>query len=108
MIPANVTSIGNGAFNGCDNLKSLTISSKTTSIGEGVFSWCNNLNEVRYIIYDDLATYIQKGHPAFYVNCGIKYYLKDQEITTLEIPSNVTSIGDFAFCNFMSLVTVKK
>ena len=107
VIPANVTSIGNGAFNGCDNLKSLTISSKTTSIGEGVFSWCNNLNEVRYIIYDDLATYIQKGHPAFYVNCGIKYYLKDQEITTLEIPSNVTSIGDFAFCNFKSLTTLK-
>lgn len=105
-IPSGITHIGDGVFFRSNNLTNLTLSSKITSAGEYAFNNCNNLKDVRYYIYDDLATYIQKGHPAFYVNCGIKYYWNNQVITTLEIPTSVTSIGNHAFygCNGLTSV----
>lgn len=105
-IPSGITSIGDGVFFYSNSLTNLTLSSRVSSIGISAFSYCNNLKNVRYNIYDDLATYIQKGHPAFYVNCGIKYYWNNQEITTLEIPSSVTSIGNHAFYNCSGLTSV--
>lgn len=105
-IPSGITSIGDGVFLSSNNLTNLTLSSKITSAGKYAFNNCSNLKDIRYYIYDDLATYIQKGHPAFYVNCGIKYYWNNQEITTLEIPTSVTSIGNHAFygCNGLTSV----
>lgn len=105
-IPSGITSIGDGVFLSSNNLTNLTLSSKITSAGKYAFNNCSNLKDIRYYIYDDLATYIQKGHPAFYVNCGFKYYWNNQEITTLEIPTSVTSIGNHAFygCNGLTSV----
>ncbi len=105
-IPSGITSIGDGVFLSSNNLTNLTLSSKITSAGKYAFNNCSNLKDIRYYIYDDLTTYIQKGHPAFYVNYGIKYYWNNQEITTLEIPTSVTSIGNHAFygCNGLTSV----
>lgn len=106
-IPSGITSIGDGVFFNSNGLTNLTLSSRVSSIGISAFSSCSNLKDVRYYIYDDLATYIQKGHPAFYVNCGIKYYWNNQEITTLEIPTSVTSIGNHAFYGGSGLTSVE-
>lgn len=106
-IPSGITSIGDGVFFNSNGLTNLTLSSRVTSIGESAFNNCSNLQDVRYYIYDDLATYIQKGHPAFYINCGIKYYWNNQEITTLEIPTSVTSIGNHAFYGGNGLTSVE-
>lgn len=105
-ISSGITSIGDGVFFNSNGLTNLTLSSRVSSIGISAFSYCNNLKNVRYNIYDDLATYIQNGHPAFYVNCGIKYYWNNQEITTLEIPSSVTKIGIHAFYGCSGLTTL--
>lgn len=104
-IPSGITSIGDGVFLSNKSLTNLTLSSKVSSIGISAFSYCDNLKDVRYYIYDDLATYIQNGHPDFYVG-GIKYYWNDQEITTLEIPTSVTSIGNNAFYGCSGLTTL--
>ena len=106
-IPSGITSIGDGVFFNSNGLTNLTLSSRVSSIGISAFSYCSNLKDVRYYIFDDLATYIQKGHPAFYVNCGIKYYWNNQEITTLEIPTSVTSIGNYAFHCSSGLTSVE-
>ncbi len=105
-IPSGITSIGDGVFFNSNGLTNLTLSSRVSSIGISAFSYCSNLKDVRYYIYDDLATYIQNGHPAFYVGCGIKYYWNNQEISTLEIPSSVTKIGDYAFHRCSGLTTL--
>lgn len=104
-IPSGITSIGDGVFLSNKSLTNLTLSSKVSSIGISAFSYCDNLKDVRYYIYDNLATYIQNGHPDFYVG-GIKYYWNDQEITTLEIPTSVTSIGNNAFYGCSGLTTL--
>ena len=110
--PNGLTEIGDGAFWECRNLTSLTLPSSLTSTGRytsSPFLHCNQLNDVRYIIYDDLATYVQKKHPKMYIPLDIiKYYLNDQEITSLEIPEGVTIIGENAFqkCSDLTSLTL--
>ena len=96
-LPATITSIGNCAFYICSGLTSLTLPDGITSIGYSAFEGCSRLKEVRFCINDNLDTYLTKGHPYIDVDCGIKYYINDKEITSIEIPSNVTTLGQYVF-----------
>ena len=96
-LPAGITSIGDGAFHGCSGLTSLTLPAGITEIGDDAFYGCSGLKEVRFCINDNLDTYLTKGHPYIDVDCGIKYYINDKEITSIEIPSNVTTLGNYVF-----------
>ena len=98
-LPAGITSIGDKAFWYCSGLTSLTLSDGITKIGDWAFEGCSGLKEVRFCINDNLDTYLTKGHPYIPVNCGIKYYIdiNDKEITRIEIPSNVTTLGNYVF-----------
>lgn len=46
VIPSNIVSIGNNAFEHCTSLTSVTIGDSVTSIGDGVFSGCTSLTSV--------------------------------------------------------------
>ena len=107
-LPAGITSIGSSAFEGCSGLTSLTLTSGITKIGDGTFVGCSGLKEVRFCINDNLDTYLTKGHPYIGVNCGIKYYINDKEITSIEIPSNVTTLGNYVFegCSGLTSLTL--
>ena len=96
-LPATFTSIGNCAFYICSGLTSLTLPDGITSIGYSAFEGCSRLKEVRFCINDNLDTYLTKGHPYIDVDCGVKYYINDKEITSIEIPSNVTTLGQYVF-----------
>ena len=48
VIPSSVTSIGTGAFEGCTQMRSITIPSSVTSIGAAPFLKCSNLRSLRY------------------------------------------------------------
>ena len=89
--------IGSCAFRGCRGLTSLNLPAGITKIGEEAFWGCSGLKEVRFCINDNLDTYLTKGHPYINVDCGIKYYINDKEITSFEIPSNVTTLGHYVF-----------
>ena len=106
VIPSNVTSLGLCAFQNCIGLTNLTLSSNITEIGGSAFEGCSRLKEVKFCINEDLETYLTKGHPYIGVNCGINYYLNDKEVTSIVIPSNVTSLGDYAFERCTTLQSV--
>ena len=78
-----VTSIGDLAFQDCDDLTSITIPNSVTSIGDRAFSWCRSLTS---ITIPNSVTSI--GDDAFYGCRGL---------TSITIPNSVTSIGNNIF-----------
>ena len=111
-IPNSVTSIGNYAFSGCSGLTSVTIPNSITSIGENAFEECKKLTAV-YIT--DLTAWckisfsINNSFPSY--SCNPLYYahnlyLNGKLVTNLVIPNSVTSIGAYAFYGCSSLTSV--
>ena len=89
IIPDNVTSIRDGAFDGCSCLSSFAISDNVTSIGDFAFFNCSSLSSL--VIPDSVTS---MGDGAF-SNCT--------SLSSLVIPDSVTSMGDGAFSNCSSL-----
>lgn len=97
-LPNSTTTIDESAFQNCTSLASVTLTSNLTSIESYAFIGCSQLKDVRYNVLDDLTKYIQTDHPEiYYINCDIKYYQNNQEITALKIPAGTTSIGKNVF-----------
>ena len=94
VIPSSVTSIGKGAFRGCNSLSEIVIPSSVTSIGDRAFYGCNSLSE---IVIPSSVTSIGKGA---FRGCN--------SLSEIVIPSSVTSIGDsaFSFCNSLSEIVI--
>ncbi|MGM9734369.1 MAG: leucine-rich repeat domain-containing protein, partial [Prevotella sp.] len=87
-----VTSIGDGAFDGCSSLTSVTIPNGVTSIGEMAFFDCTSLTSVT--IPDGLTSI---GENAFYYCTSL---------TSITIPNSVISIGDEVFEGCDSLIQI--
>ncbi len=92
IIPNSVTEIGEAAFRMCYSLKSMAIPNSVTLIGEYAFGSCHSLTS---ITIPDSVTSI--GSSAFY-GCT--------SLTSMTIPDSVTSIGHSAFCDCYSLKSV--
>ena len=105
-LPSGVTEIGSAAFSGCTGLTSLSLPSSITEIDSYAFSGCTGLKDVSFYINGDFETYLTKDHPCIEVGCGIKYYLNDEEITSIVVPSSVTTLGMYAFQRCSNLLSV--
>jgi len=88
----SVTSIGAGAFNGCTSLTSITIPDSVTSIGASAFGGCTSLTSVTI---GNSVTSIGEGA---FADCT--------SLTSITIGNSVTSIGDYAFLNCASLTEI--
>lgn len=86
-----VTSIGNNAFNNCDDLRTVEIPDSVTGIGFQAFKNCSSLADIDI---PDSVTYI--GGNAFY----------QSGLASLSISGNCQTIGDYAFCFCNNLETV--
>ena len=128
-IPDWVTSIGNNSFYGCTNLKNVMIGSNVASIGGQAFGDCASLNSVTLpdsvksigtyafvgcegltgVYISDLSSWCKISFEDLFSNplhYASNLYLNGALVTELVIPKDVTSIGDYAFYNYDSLVSV--
>ena len=92
-IPNSVTSIGMYAFNRCEDLTTVAIPNSVTGIGSGAFQLCSSLTSVTI---PDSVTSI--GNNAFYA-CSA--------LTSINVPDGVTTIGESAFENIHVLSIIR-
>ena len=105
-IPNSVTSIEFMAFYGCYGLISITIPNSVTSIGSNAFEDCSNLTSVHIT---DIAAWCNIDFGSYDAN-PLHYagnlYLNGELLTGLSIPSEVTTIKDYAFYNCKGVTNI--
>jgi len=109
-----VTAIAAEAFIICTEMTSITLPANMKSIGDGAFDGCTKLN-TRGVRISDLSAwckiefetihYAAASQPLYK---GKKLYLNGKELTDLVIPDDVTSLGRLAFyyCKSLTSITV--
>ena len=105
-IPDSVTMIGSYAFKNCSSLASVTIGNRVTMIGEYAFYSCSNIKDVYY--QGDLSGWCKISFRDNPLSYGAKLYIDNKEVTDITIPSDIISIGDYAFlyCSSLTSVTI--
>ena len=93
IIPNNVTSIGDYAFDECTSLTSIEIPNSVTSIGGRAFYHCSSLTSIEI--------------PNSVTSIGNHAFLECTSLTSIEIPNSVTSIGNYAFYGCSSLTSIE-
>ena len=111
----NVSSIGNYAFQGCNNLISANIPNSVLNIGVGIFQECSSLmsvtipNSIRIL---SPGTFAECSNLKFITIPGsitdIQYYAfrNCSSLTSIVIPNSVTSIGQGAFSGSNNLTDI--
>ncbi len=89
----NDCSISDGAFAGCDTIRSVTIRGNKVSIGSAAFEKCRGLEKV--FLFGDVVSI---GESAF---SGCRY------LSSIDLPDGLKTIGDRAFEDCMLFSTVR-
>ena len=87
-----VTEIADYAFDGCDNLRNVTIPDTVTSIGAHAFAYCKNLTGI--VIPNGITT----------IKDGTFEYCSN--LTSITLPESLTTIEEYAFTRCVKLIEV--
>ena len=114
-IPLNVTEIGNYAFGDCSALKAITIPKNVIKMGEGIFESCNSLTTIVWNaqnctvqesfegVANNIKSFIFGDDVKVIPDCLCKGM---SEITSIEIPAGIRSIGKNVFWGCQNLKTI--
>ena len=86
IIPNSVTSIGDGAFSGCESLTSINIPNSVTNIGNCAFYGCGFLKSINI--------------PDSVTNIGDRAFSFCRSLTNINIPSSVVNMNGNPFCDW--------
>ena len=89
QLPAGVTSIGRAAFNGCRALTEITLPAGVTEIGDFTFGVCASLREIHL--------------PEGLTSIGASAFTGCAALTQIVLPDGVTALGARAFNNCQAL-----
>ena len=101
-IPNSVTTIGHNAFKGCSGLTSVTISSSVTKIGNYAFSSCSGLTSVS--VASDNPIYDSRENCNSIIETASNKLILGCKNST--IPSTITTIGYEAFNGCSELTSI--
>jgi hypothetical protein len=113
IIEDDVTHIGDYVFSGCTGLTSVTIPENVTFIGDGAFQDCTNLTTINYnatnvqgvsVIHNWMnnagrsgPVTVNIGNNVIHIPNGFLDAGYAPNLTTLNLGTNVKTIGEFAF-----------
>ena len=115
QLPESLTSIGDGAFDGCRSLTSIAIPDGVTAIGKSAFSDCTSLTSIAIpdgvTAIDDFTFFrctslVSVVIPDSVTSIGEKAFYNCTALTSITIPEGVTTIGESAFAGCTSLASV--
>ncbi len=103
VLPETITTIGDGAFNGCNELTCINFPSSLETIGDA-FGY---LPKLRKIIIPDIGAWCSVEKKSLIVRYPSQLFVDEYtEKKDLDIPLGVTSIGNYSFANFENINTV--
>ncbi len=101
--PNSVTTIKDYAFSSCDSLNSISFGNKIKSIYDNAFNGCTAIKRVEIA---DIAAWSEMActhTPCIYSH---SLYYDGEEITNLVIPEGVVNVGNFAYLDNLTQVTI--
>lgn len=106
VLPENLTDLPTYAFYYCQSLKSVVIPNGIKTIGKYAFEKCTSLSEIEIpdsITEIGVCAFDNSGVSAVKIGKGLNAipdsFLSGNKLKKLTVPSNIKSIGDYAFAN---------
>ena len=94
IMPNTVIGINSNAFENCSHLQSITLPNNLTSIGNASFKGCSSLSSIT------IPNSVMSIEPNVFENCS--------HLQSITLPNNLTSIGNASFkgCSSLSSITI--
>lgn len=117
-LPEGLTSVGELAFYGCENLSAVSLPDTVKRVGDYAFMDCtglkmlnlgSGLTTIGEAAFSDCYSLATLSLPASLTTIGMKAFYRCESISAVTVPAGVKSLGTsaFAYCKSLVKATVK-